>query len=186
MSLNPLKILKRGFAEFLGKIKERKDTLIKKLSRVKPFPHPMSGGCHWLDHEGNTIDEECILEVLQSAPDYERAVSELDNDRKAIVRKLREWAGASDKAQIKRRQELKKKLTQSAPVFMKKENVTLAQWIEILDWHLAGSQPKLALLKLDWAGLRRWPGRAQGSGFKFGRLLSQPMAQASIFRAIHL
>jgi hypothetical protein len=29
----------------------------------------------------------------------------------------------------------KKKLTQSFPVFMKKDNVTLAQRIEILDWH---------------------------------------------------
>ncbi|KAH8985149.1 hypothetical protein EDB92DRAFT_2029269 [Lactarius akahatsu] len=103
MSLNPLKVLKRGFSEFSGKIKERKDTLIKKLSRGEAISPSDE---QWLDHEGNTIDEECILEVLQSAPDYERAVSELDDDGKAIVRKLREWAGASTKvAGNKRKQQ---------------------------------------------------------------------------------
>jgi len=94
MPLNPLRILKKGFAEFLGKIKKRKDTLNTKLSRGEAISPSDE---QWLDNEGNTIDKERILEVLESAPDYERAVAKLDNNGKAIVRKLREWAGADTK-----------------------------------------------------------------------------------------
>jgi hypothetical protein len=97
MSPNPLEILKRGFSEFFRKIKDRKDQLTAKLSRgevISPSDE------QWLDNEGNTIDEECILEALGSALDYNRAVAELDSNGQEIVRKLREWAGhgASAKA----------------------------------------------------------------------------------------
>jgi DNA repair ATPase RecN len=88
----------------------------------------------------------------------------LGEDGKAIVKKLREWAGELVKvAGLKRKhmhflhtteihfvdnfsegsehekqfKEPKKKSTKptAAPVFTKKENATLAQQIEILDWH---------------------------------------------------
>ncbi len=35
--------------------------------------------------------------MLQSAPDYGKAVDQLSDDEKAIVKKLREWAGVSAK-----------------------------------------------------------------------------------------
>jgi hypothetical protein len=95
MSPNPLEILKRGFSEFFRKIKDRKDQLTAKLSRgevISPSDE------QWLDNEGNTIDEERILEALGSAPDYNRAVAELDSNGQEIVRKLREWAGHSASA----------------------------------------------------------------------------------------
>ncbi|KAH9058006.1 hypothetical protein EDB83DRAFT_2520871 [Lactarius deliciosus] len=144
MSQNPLGILKKGFAEFLGKIKARKDKLNAKLSWGEAISLSDE---QWLDNEGNAVNEHRILEVLESAPDYERAVAELDNNRKAIVSKLREWAGALTKVarnkqkcpDPKKEKHLekgnKKKMTPSAPIFTKKENATLAQWIEILDWH---------------------------------------------------
>ncbi|PPQ82456.1 hypothetical protein CVT25_007253 [Psilocybe cyanescens] len=47
----------------------------------------------WLDNEANTIDEERILEVLETASNYEHGVAQLDDAGKAIVWKLREWAG---------------------------------------------------------------------------------------------
>ncbi|KAI9443037.1 hypothetical protein H4582DRAFT_2072114 [Lactarius indigo] len=98
MSRNPLGILKRGFTELTGKIKDRKDKLNAKLSWGEAiFPSDEQ----WLDNEGNTVDEHHILEVLESAPDYERAVAELDNNGKAIVNKLREWAGVLEDERIK-------------------------------------------------------------------------------------
>jgi hypothetical protein len=76
MSSNPLKTLKKGFAHLLGKIKDRKDKLNAKLSQGEPIPPTDE---EWLDHEGNSVDEECILEILNLALDYEVAVAELDN-----------------------------------------------------------------------------------------------------------
>jgi hypothetical protein len=94
MSPNPLEILKKGFTEFSGTIKNRKNKLTEKLSRGEAISPSDE---QWLDNEGNTIDEERVLEALESAPDYEKAVSKLDINGKGIVRKLREWAGASAK-----------------------------------------------------------------------------------------
>src|SRR6266702_6397156 len=45
MPLNPLGILKKGFAEFLGKIKKRKDTLNTKLSQG-PSANPGGSTCN--------------------------------------------------------------------------------------------------------------------------------------------
>jgi hypothetical protein len=95
MSPNPLKILKRGFSKFFQTIKDRKDKLNVKLSQgevISPSDE------QWLDNEGNTIDEEHILEALESALDYNRAVAELDINGQEIVRKLWEWAGHSASA----------------------------------------------------------------------------------------
>ena len=92
MSPNPLELLKRGFSKFIGKIKKRKDILNVKLSRGEAIS---SSDEQWLDNEGNTVDEERILEALESAPDYNRAVAELDGNGQEVVRKLKEWAGHS-------------------------------------------------------------------------------------------
>ena len=50
--------------------------------------------------EANAIDEERVLEALEAASDYERGVAKLDDTGKAIVQKLREWAG--DRKQMQR------------------------------------------------------------------------------------
>jgi hypothetical protein len=47
----------------------------------------------WLDNEANTVDEQQVLDTLESASDYEWGLECLDDGRKAIVKKLREWAG---------------------------------------------------------------------------------------------
>ena len=57
----------------------------------------------WLDHEANTVDEERILANLEAASDYERGLEKLDEDEKAIVKKLREWAGDLMKVMGKKR-----------------------------------------------------------------------------------
>ena len=46
-----------------------------------------------MDHEANTVDEERVLHDLETASDDERGLERLDEDGKAIVKKLREWAG---------------------------------------------------------------------------------------------
>ena len=64
-----------------------------KLSRQEDIS---SADEQWLDNEGNTIDEQRILEKLELASDYETEVAQLDDNGKAIVKKLRELAGDSD------------------------------------------------------------------------------------------
>lgn len=81
----------------------------------------------WLDNEGNTINEERILETLELAPDYNRAVAELDSNGQEIVRKLRDWAGLC-----------KLWVSGVSHNFMlghRPRSGDLAQQIEILDWH---------------------------------------------------
>lgn len=97
MSPNPLDILKKGFSEFFREIKDRKDRLNAKLSRGEAISPSDE---QWLDNEGNTIDEERILEALELAPDYNKAIAELDRNGQEIVRKLREWAGCGPSAEV--------------------------------------------------------------------------------------
>jgi len=50
----------------------------------------------WLDHEGNIVDEQLLLDKLDGASDYERAIERLDDTEKVLVRKLRALAGDSN------------------------------------------------------------------------------------------
>ena len=90
MAQKPLEILKKGLAKFSKKIKERKDALEAKLSQKETI---LADDEHWLDHEANTVDEQRVIDNLEAASDYERGFSRLDDAGKAVVRKLREWAG---------------------------------------------------------------------------------------------
>ena len=90
MARNLLETLKKGLAKFKDTIKTRKNELVSKLARAESITS--SDEC-WLDNEANTVDEQRVLETLESASDYERGVERLDEDGKAIVKKLREWAG---------------------------------------------------------------------------------------------
>jgi hypothetical protein len=100
MAPKPLEILKKGLNNFSKKIKDRKDTLTLKLSRKESIS---SADERWLDHEGNTVEEERVLHDLEKASDYERGFERLDEDGKAIVKKLKEWAGDLMKVAGKKR-----------------------------------------------------------------------------------
>ena len=86
----PIDILKKGLKNFSKKIKARKDTLTLRLSRRETIS---SVDERWLDYEANTVEEERVLHDLEKASDYERGFERLDEDGKAIVKKLMEWAG---------------------------------------------------------------------------------------------
>jgi hypothetical protein len=86
----PLDILKKGLDKLSQRIKKRKDELSKQLSQKEAISPADE---QWLDNEGNTVDEQRVLEVLEDASDYEQGVAGLDDHGKEIVKKLREWAG---------------------------------------------------------------------------------------------
>ena len=93
MTPKPLDILKKGFAKLIQTITKKRDDLNIKLSRQEDIS---STDEQWLDNKGNTIDKQCILKKLESASDYETGVAQLDDNGKAIVKKLWELAGDSD------------------------------------------------------------------------------------------
>ena len=90
MAPKPLEILKKGLTKFSNKIKERKEALEAKLARKETIS---ADDEHWLDHEANIVDEQRVIDNLEAASDYERGFAKLDDAGKAVVKKLREWAG---------------------------------------------------------------------------------------------
>ncbi|KAF8229913.1 hypothetical protein L208DRAFT_1284459 [Tricholoma matsutake] len=90
MALKPLDILKKGLDNFSKKIKDCREALNVKLSQRETIS---SADKQWLDHKANTTDEDHILHELEAASDYERGFERLDEGGKAIVEKLRVWAG---------------------------------------------------------------------------------------------
>ena len=90
MAPPPLEVLRKGLARFTKTIKTRKEELEAKLARGETISDADES---WLDNEANTIDEHRVIEALESASDYEQELETLGEAEKAIVRKLREWAG---------------------------------------------------------------------------------------------
>jgi predicted RNase H-like nuclease (RuvC/YqgF family) len=114
MTLKPLEILKNGLSKIKKTIQVRKDELDGKLARKETIS---AADEHWLDNEANIIDEERLLETLESASDYERGIEKLDDKGKAIVKKLRQWAG--DLANV-----TGKKRTRTVFLFFRERHIT--------------------------------------------------------------
>ena len=175
MAPTPLDTLKKGFNRLSETINDKRRTLVAKLSRKEAIS---SSDADWLDQDGNTVDERRILDTLESASDYERAVEILDENGKAIVRKLRELGANMAKVAGNKRKRMvpitlctnndisddihigsehektsntpdrKTAPAPPAPVkFTKKENATLAQRIEILDWYQKNGKNQSATAK---------------------------------------
>ena len=95
ISLIWLSNISKSLEKGLPDLKTCKNELTVKLARAETIS---SSDEHWLDNEANTVDEEHVLDTLESALDYERGLERLGEDGKAIVKKLREWA--SDLAKV--------------------------------------------------------------------------------------
>jgi hypothetical protein len=67
MALQQFEVLKKGLAKLTETIKTRKKELSAKLARAETIS---SSDEHWLDGEANTIDEQRVLDTLESASDY--------------------------------------------------------------------------------------------------------------------
>ena len=92
MAPNPIATLKKGLAEFSKKVKAHKDKLTDMLAKNEKISDDDE---HWLDHEANMVDEQRVLNILETASesDYKKELGRLDANSKGIVNKLREWAG---------------------------------------------------------------------------------------------
>ncbi|KAF8261624.1 hypothetical protein EI94DRAFT_1705383 [Lactarius quietus] len=84
---NPLDILKRGFFLLKKCYAARKAELQAKWDKLTVEDK------HWLDNETNLIDEDLVLEALEAALDYERGISQLNDNQMTLIKRLREEAG---------------------------------------------------------------------------------------------
>ena len=134
-------------ARFKETIKTRKKEFSAKLAKAETIS---SSDEH---NKANTVEEEHVLDTLESASDYKQGLGCLDKDGKAIMKKLREWAG--DLAKVAGHEW--KRMTFFLPTCVKvlharksqkhlrrnQISQPLAQRIslsEILDWHQENSQ----------------------------------------------
>jgi hypothetical protein len=162
--MKPIKVLKKGLVKLQGQIREWKATLEAELKAGQLISEADQD---WLDGEGNLIDEERVVEILDNASDYNQSLDRLDSQAKKIVEKLQKLAGNDGKDVSSKKQKHKAfeifmiqvyiilnllsagPAANVTPAFtggqkakpsgivgsQKKENVTLQQRIEILDWH---------------------------------------------------
>ena len=82
-------MLKKGLSKITQGFKVCRDELNAKLAHKESIS---SSDEYWLDHEGNIVDEQHVIDTLEATSDYEHGVERLDKPGKAIVTKLRELA----------------------------------------------------------------------------------------------
>ncbi|KAF8263690.1 hypothetical protein EI94DRAFT_1703821 [Lactarius quietus] len=155
---NPLDVLKRGLFLLKKRYAARKGELQAKWDKLTAEDE------HWLDHEANLVDEDCVLKALEATSDYEHGVSQLNDNQKALVKRLREEAGDIPKVVGAKRklpervlQELQAKKRKNKPAGSltpipkwntgKKQNADLKVCIRILQWHEEHGQNQSATAK---------------------------------------
>ena len=85
MVLKPLEVLQKGLITLSDHVKKKKDELQGQLAERKSTSAEDE---HWLDHDANLVDEQRVLEALESAPDYEQGFANLDDEQRGLVMKL--------------------------------------------------------------------------------------------------
>ncbi len=95
-----LELLKKGLSVLESQVKERSGRLKALLAANKPIS---SEDEQWLDCEANLVDELQVVEVLEQATDYQKALETLNDMQKSIVMKLREAGGEFPKLAGKKR-----------------------------------------------------------------------------------
>jgi len=100
MALDPLEVLRKGLKVLESQVKTRKEALQTRLAERKSISLQDE---QWLDNDANLVDEQQVLEALENASDYDQGVARLNEEQKAIVRKLREAAGDVSKVVGKKR-----------------------------------------------------------------------------------
>jgi hypothetical protein len=90
MTPQPLDILKKGLNRLEKTVQPRKIKLEALLAEGKTISPADE---HWLDHEASTVNERRVIDILEASSDYEMTLVGLDDEKKAVVKKLREYAG---------------------------------------------------------------------------------------------
>jgi hypothetical protein len=149
--------LKKGLTALKKQVNERHNQIVSCISAGKPISAEEE---EWLDNGGNLVEEVYVIDTLKKALDYERAYNGLEDRYKAAALQLLKLANGGAQVAGKKRKRssvivllsmtanehkgpekkpkesmMNKDKHAATPVFTRKENATLRQRIEILDWH---------------------------------------------------
>ena len=92
MALKQLEVLQKELKILTDHVKTKKEELQAQLAKKEPIS---AQDKQWLDHDANLVDEQQVLEVLESALDYEQGLEGLDDEQRGLVKKLCEAAVAN-------------------------------------------------------------------------------------------
>ena len=71
---NPLAILKNAFSKLKKSTEKHQKALLALLSKKEKLSDADE---KWLDSNGNLVDEQCVIEELDAASDFEQGVQQL-------------------------------------------------------------------------------------------------------------
>ena len=98
---SPIDALRKGLKKLKDQHRERKEKLLAELNARKTISKEDQ---EWLDGAANLVDEECVIETLESTADYEGAVHTLNTRDQVIFNKLMKLAnGGGGEHGIKRK-----------------------------------------------------------------------------------
>jgi hypothetical protein len=89
-SQKPLDILKNAFSKLKKSTEKRWKALLDLLSKKEKLSDADE---NWLDTDGNLVDEQRVIEELDTASDFERGVQQLSDNGRAALGRLRQAAG---------------------------------------------------------------------------------------------
>ena len=154
----PIDVLKKGLKALRKQNEAWKSKIQADLDAQKSITESDE---EWLDGEGNLVDEELVIDLLENASDYDEGFAGLCETDKNVVQRLKILAGAiqvaaplgkqkmevyviinissacwsnfypSTDPEVKESTNHPEKCSQSQAVFTKKENATPAQHIEL-------------------------------------------------------
>lgn len=81
----PLAVLKKGLDNIRKQFNERRIQLQNRLNKKEKISDEDE---RWLDGEGNLVDEQQVIDELETASDYERGLGRMDEGKKSIVQRL--------------------------------------------------------------------------------------------------
>ena len=93
--MKPVEILKKGLSKLQNQIHDRKAHLQACLQAGQSISDRDK---EWLDHDGNLIDEERLVDDLDNTSDYDQRLKGLSSSEKSIVDKLKSLAKGSEKS----------------------------------------------------------------------------------------
>ena len=87
----PIDVLKKGLKALRKQIDGRKSKIQADLDAQKSITESDEA---WLDEEGNPVDEERVIDLLENASDYDQGFAGLCEMDKNVVQRLKILAGA--------------------------------------------------------------------------------------------
>ena len=90
--MNPIEILKKGLTRLQNQVQDWKTRLLAELRASRPISDTDQ---EQLDNNGNLVDEERVVDVLDCASDYEEGLRRLNSHDKYVVDKLQSLIGST-------------------------------------------------------------------------------------------